>query len=215
MPKINKNHCTLWTEVHRGQKEGIKMAIENFDEVKAYFEANKDNEDIKGYVNGFVTTDRVDNFLNSEDGRKLLQPKLDIYHSKSLESWKNNNISKLVDEEVKKRFPDADPKDIELKKLQAQLDKMQNDSARKDLTNKTLKQFQDKKLPTELVDYIIGTDEEVTMKNIEMLTELFAKRDEAIKTELAKGNSYTPPKDKGNLGKEEEAARAEIAKWMK
>jgi len=191
------------------------MPIENFDEIKTYFEANKDAEDVKGYVGGFVTPDRVTSFLESEEGKKILQPRLDTYHSKGLETWKTNNVSKLVDEEVKKRFPGADPKDVELKKLQAQLDKMQSDSARKDLTNKTLKQFQDKKLPSELVDFVIGQDEDATNKNIELVSKLLAARDEALKTEFAKNNSYTPPGTKGTLGAEEEKARAEVAKYMK
>jgi hypothetical protein len=193
------------------------MTIENFKEVTDYLETNKDAEEVKGYVGGLssITPDRATAFLDTEDGKRFLQPKLDTYHSKSLESWKTNNVPKLVDEEVKKRFPDADPKDVEMKKLQAQLDKMQSDSTRKDLTNKTLKAFQEKKLPSELVDFIIGADEEVTSKNVEMLSKLFATHDEAIKTEFAKSNSYIPPNTKGSVGKEEEAARAEISKYMK
>jgi len=73
-----------------------------------------------------------------------------------METWKANNLDGLVAAKVKELHPDADPKDIALNKLQAQLDKMQSDSSRKDLTNKTLKQFQDKKLPTDLVDFFIG-----------------------------------------------------------
>ena len=193
------------------------MAIENFDEVKAYFDTNKDTEEIKNYIGGLnpVTTDRVGAFLNTEDGKKLLQPKLDVYHSKSLKSWQENNLEALVSAKVKELHPDADPKDTALNKLQAQLDKMQGDSARKDLTNKTLKQFQEAKLPSELVDFMIGKDEEETTKNVAALTALFATHDEVIKTEFAKSNSYTPPSTKGNLGKEEEKARAEIAKFMK
>lgn len=191
------------------------MTIENFDEVKAYFETNKDNEDVNNYVGSLVNSDRVNNFLNTDDGKKLLQPMLDKYHSKGLETWKNNNLTKLIDEEVSKRFPQADPKDVELKKMQAEIEKMKSDSVKKDLTNKTLKQFQDKKLPTELVEFIIGGDEETTNKNIELLANLFAKHDEEIKTEFIKGNSYTPPKNTGNLGKEEETVRAEMSKWMK
>jgi hypothetical protein len=201
----------------RANEEISKMTIENFKEITDYFETNKDTEEVKGYIGGLnpVTPDRATAFLDTEDGKRLLQPKLDTYHSKSLESWKTNNVPKLVDEEVKKRFPDADPKDVEMKKLQAQLDKMQSDSTRKDLTNKTLKAFQEKKLPSELVDFLIGADEEVTSKNVEMLAKLFATHDEAIKTEFAKSNSYTPPVSKGSVGKEEEAARAEISKYMK
>jgi len=193
------------------------MAIENFDEVKAYFETNKDNEDVKGYIGGLnpITPDRVSQFLEGEDGKKILQPKLDQYHSKSLESWKTNNISKLVDEEVKKRFPDADPKDVELKKLQADIEKMKQDALRKDQTNKALKIAQEKKLPTDLIDFFIGNDDETTTANLEKFMATMAAHDEAIKTEFAMGNSYTPPKDdKSNLSGDEKT-RAEIQKYLK
>jgi len=191
------------------------MAIENFNEVKAYFEANKDNEDVKGYIGGFVTPDRVNDFLNTEDGKKTLQPKLDSYHSKSLESWKTNNIAKLVDEEVKKRFPDADPKDVELKKLKEDFEKMKQDALKKDLTNKALKIAQEKKLPTDLIDFFIGNDDDTTTANLEKLIATMAAHDEAIKTEFAKGNSYTPPNgDKTSLSGEEKI-REEISKFMK
>lgn len=190
------------------------MSIENFDEVKAYFEANKDNEDVKGYVGGFVNSDRVNNFLNTEDGKKLLQPVLDTYHSKSLKSWQENNLDKIYKERFAKENPSADPKDVVLKEMQAQIDKMKDDSARKDLTNKALKQFQEKKLPTELVDYMVGQNEEETNKNLEMLTALFATHDEAIKTEFASGNSYTPPKGGNKNLSAEEKIQAEMAKWM-
>jgi hypothetical protein len=182
-------------------------------EVQAFLDTNKDLPEVKNYVNGFTTVDRVNAFLEGEDGKKLLQPRLDTYHNKGLESWKTNNLTKMVDEEVKKRFPDADPKDVAMAQLKAEFENMKNSTLKEKLTNKTLKQFQELKLPSELVDFIVG-DEESTKKNIEMLKNLFATHDEAIKTEFAKGNSYVPPAAKGgNVG--DEKARAEIAKYMK
>lgn len=192
------------------------MAIENFNEVKTYIQENLDkNEEVKNYVGGFVTADRVNSFLETDEGKKLVQPKIDSHFTKGLETWKSNNLTKLIDEEVKKRFPEAKPEEVELKKLQAEIAQMKNDALKKDLTNKTLKQFQEKKLPVELVDYILGADEETTNKNIEMLASLLAKRDEEIKTEIIKGNSYTPPNPKGGLGKEADAIKAEMQKWIK
>lgn len=189
------------------------MAIENFDEVKAYFDTNKDSEEVKNYVGGFVTSDRVNSFLEGEDGKKLLQPKLDQYHTKGLKTWQEKNLSSLVDTEVKKRFPDADPKDVELNKLKAEFENMKNATVKEKLTNKTLKQFQELKLPTELVDFIVS-DEESTTKNIETLKAIFAAHDEAIKTEFAKGNSYTPP-----LGKQDISGKKlledEVSKYFK
>ncbi len=179
------------------------MAIENFAEVSAYLEANKDSEDVKNYVGGFVTSDRVNSFLESDDGKKLLQPKLDSYHGKSLKTWQDNNLNNLVSAKVKELHPDIDPKDTQLAQLQAQFDDMKNATAKEKLTNKTLKQFSELKLPNELVDFVVSADEESTAKNIKMLTKLFATHDEAIRTEFAKGTSYTPPNNKGNVGGDE------------
>jgi hypothetical protein len=195
------------------------MPVENIGEITTYLEANKENEEVKTYLAGFKVQPTLEAFkakLNDADFKSFMDSERDKHSTKSLETWKTNNLDSLVSAKVKELHPDADPKDLALNKLQAQFDKMQNDSLKKDLTNRTLKQFQEAKLPSELVDFMVGADEEATNKNLEMLTALFAKHDEAIKTEFAKGNSYTPPAStKGGLGKEEEAARAEISKYMK
>lgn len=182
------------------------MAIENFDEVKSYFEANKDNEDIKNYVNGFVNADRVNNYLNTDDGKKMLQPMLDKYHDKGMETWKKNNLSKLVDDEVKKRFPDADPKDKEIAELKAQFQQMQAESKKKDLKNMALKTATDKKLPVELIDYFVGDDEDSTNANLSKFMDAINAHDEAIKKEFASTNgSYTPPTGKATNVSDTEA----------
>ena len=168
------------------------MAIENFEEVKQYFETNKENEDVKSYIGGFTTTDRVDTFLNTEDGKKLLQPKLDSYHGKGLETWKTNNLDKLYQERFTKENPLADPKDVELNKMKAMIEKMQSDGNKKDLTNKALKIAEQKKIPSLLVDFFVGIDEETTTKNLEVLESAFSTQVEAIVLERLKGG-YKPP----------------------
>ena len=179
-------------------------------EVKEYLNTNKDIEDVKSYIGGLnpMTADRTNEFLNTEDGKRLLQPKLDTYMNKGVESWKTNNLAGLVDAEVKKRFPTLDPKDKALADLSAQFEDMKNSTAKEKLTNKTLKQFQELKLPSELVDFIVG-DEASTAKNIDIIKAIFSTRDEAIKTELVKGNSYTPPTggSAGNMDKLREKIR--------
>jgi len=196
------------------------MTIENIGEITTYLEANKENEDVKTYLNSFKvevqpTLEVFKGKLNDADFKSFMDSERDKHSTKSLETWKANNLDTLVSAKVKELYPEADPKDIALNKLQAQLDKMQSDSARKDLTNKTLKQFQDAKLPSELVDFMVGADEEQTNKNVEALTKLFAAHDEKIRTEFAKSNSYTPPNgDKTNLTADEKM-RAEVSKWMK
>lgn len=168
------------------------MTVENIGEVQTYLEANKDNEEVKGYVGSFINSDRVNAFLNGEEGKKILQPKLDTYHSKSLESWKTNNITKIVDEEVKKRFPDTDPRDTAMNALKDELAQMKADGQHKELTIKTSRMMQEKHLPMELLDILIGADEAITTSNLTALESVFKAHVEALVAERLKGG-YQPP----------------------
>jgi len=170
--------------------------VENMQEVIDYMATNKDVEEVKNYVGGLVTSDRVNSFLDGEDGKKLLQPKLDTYSAKGLESWKLNNLDKLYEERFTKENPKADPRDVEINKVKAQIEAMKTEGTKKDLTNKALKIAQEKKLPIELVDFFVGADDETTIKNLKSLEDVFASHVEAVVTERLKGG-YKPTKGTG------------------
>lgn len=167
-------------------------------DVKQFIEENKEDEGVSNYIGGFVTADRVNKYLETDDGKKLLQPMLDKYHTKGLETWKTNNLEKLIDAEIKKRFPEKDPKDIELEKIKAELAKIQTEKQRETLTNKAIKIANEKKIPLDLVDYFISDNEEKTVSNLAKLEEVFNSHAQKIVEERLKGGSYTPPDDKNN-----------------
>lgn len=172
------------------------MAIENFDEVKNYFEANKDNDEVKNFLGGFSNIDVFKEKINTDQAFKsFMDSEKDKHLSKGIETFKSNNLSKLIDDEVNKRFPKIDPKDKEIAELKAQFEQMQKDATRKDLTNKALKMATEKGIPSELVDHFIGEDEDSTLGNIDKLSKILASYGENIKKGLVKDNSYTPPKN--------------------
>ena len=184
--------------MHRA-KGVIKMELS---EVQQYLIDNKDNADVSSYVSGLnpITTDRANEYLNTEDGKRLLQPKLDGNFNKGLETWKVNNLEKIYSERFNKENTTADPRDVELNKMKTMLEQMQKDGTRKDLTSKSQKIAIEKKLPLDLVDFFIGENEEVTVKNLDKLEAIFASHVETLVTERLKGGSYTPPKGSGNSG---------------
>lgn len=144
------------------------------------------------FINEYVNDDRVGKYLETENGKKFIQPTLDKYHNKSLESWKKNNIENLVNEEIKKRFPEKDEKDVELANVKAELEKMRAEAVRKDLTNKALQIANEKKLPVDLVEYFIGADEKTTTANMGKLEKAFTSAIGAAVDEKLKGG-YVPP----------------------
>ncbi|TCT16397.1 uncharacterized protein DUF4355 [Natranaerovirga pectinivora] len=165
----------------------------NLEQVQEFIETNKDNEEVKSYIGGFITSDGVESFLDNEEGKKVLQPKLDKHFSKGLETWKANNLEKLLDEEIKKRFPEADPKDVELQKLQVEIEKMKQEKQRETITNKAIKIANEKKIPLDMVDFLIGSDEESTIVNIEKLESILdGYIQEEVKKRIGK-DTYTPP----------------------
>ncbi|WP_129599526.1 DUF4355 domain-containing protein [Anaerophilus nitritogenes] len=165
-------------------------------DVKEFLDENKEDEDVKKFVGGLINLDLIKSVANEDkDVRSWLDSEKDKHSSKSLDTWKSNNLEKLLDEEIKKRFPDKDPKDTELEKMKAEIEKIKAESVRKELTNKAIKIATEKKLPVSLVDFLIANDEETTLKNLGVLEETLKTTVQGAVEEKIKGNDYKPPKD--------------------
>lgn len=189
------------------------MAIENFKEITDYFDTNKDNEDVKNFKSSIVNVDNVKNFLeNNEEGKKYINSYADTRVTKGIETFKQNNLQKLIDEEIAKRNPSTDPKDKALADLQKEMDKMKAESARKDLTNKALKLATEKKIPSDLVNYFVGADEETTKNNLDVLSKALEAYAQNTKEQILKSGSYVPPKS-NNITTEEQA-KSEVYKYF-
>ena len=186
------------------------------EEIKALTEAvTKGGDTLTNYVKGLkpaepvISLDGVKKFLTEdESGKNYLSSETDKRVTEGIETFKKNNLQSLVDAEYKKQHPDADPKDTEMAKLKTQIEQMQKETAKKDLTNKALQAMTDKKLPTDLVNFIVGEDEKTTKANLETLAGVLSKHDEALKTEILKG-SYKPG-GQGGAEPTEETAKAQI-----
>lgn len=141
-----------------------------------------------------LTLDAFKSKLESDPNFKsFMDSEKDKHSTKALETWKTNNLQKEIDTEIKKRYPEQDPKDKANADLKAEIEKIKADNLRKDLVNSALKTMTEKKLPTDLVNFIVGNDEDTTNKNLETLSKAMGEHDNFVKTELLKSSSYVPP----------------------
>lgn len=149
----------------------------NLEEVKKFFEENKEDEAVKGYLEELqtVSADKVEGFLKTYEGKKLLQPILDKNFNKGLETWKTNNLEKLIDDEVKKRNPDQTPEQKKIAELEKLIEDEKSARMREALVNKALKAAKEKGLPDGIVDFFVGADEETTLSNLDHLETVFNK----------------------------------------
>ncbi|MCB8346812.1 DUF4355 domain-containing protein [Staphylococcus aureus] len=149
----------------------------NIEEVKSFFEKHKDDKEVKDYLNGLktVSVDDVKGFLDTEEGKRFIQPELDRYHSKGLESWKEKNLENLIEQEVQKRNPEQSEEQKRISALEKELEKRDAEAKREKLRSNALGKAQELNLPTSLVDRFLGDSDEDTEQNLKALKETFDK----------------------------------------
>ena len=152
-------------------------------EVKTYLETNSQDGAVIEYLNELKkpTAEAINVYLDSQEGAKLLQPRLDSYFSKGLQTWKDNNLNKLIDEEVAKRNPGETPEQKEIRELKVQIENDRNEREKEKLTNIAMKKANELGLPLDLVNHFIGADENTTISNLEDFNKLYQ---ESIQTQV-------------------------------
>lgn len=168
-----------------------------FEQVKEFIEKNKEtDESLKEYLQGLrsLSVEEIQQMLTENDElKRWLDSEKDRHFTKGLETFKQKTMPKLIDEEIKKRFPEADPKDVKLKELETKIQQMEQEKLREYLKNKALTLATEKKLPVhQLVDFLIGQDEESTLKNLAKFEEVWTQNLQILVDEKLKTSGVTP-----------------------
>lgn len=111
--------------------------------------------------------DYLTSVLSTELGQKALQPKLDSHFSKSLETWKANNLDKIVDERVSALFPNETPQAKQMRELQRQIDAINKEKESAVMATKTLNILAEEGLPNSFAKFLQGNDETTTRQNVQ------------------------------------------------
>lgn len=148
----------------KGQKEVIKM---NIKEIQAYLEKNKNSKEVEIFVTGLNPIDliKVKDFVGKDSSAKSwFDSEKDKHANKSLETWKSNNLQKLIDAAVAKANPQETSEQKRIRELEERIKQFQRYSERKELVNKTLKFAAENEIPSDFIDRFLGGDQEITIK---------------------------------------------------
>lgn len=189
-----------WGAIVKSAKEELLMKLED---AKKFLKENAESEEVKAFLEGLqgqkqLDLDTVKAFVEQDkDAKSWLDSVKDVHLTKGISTFKEKTLPKLLDEEIKKKFPEADPKDLELQKLQKEVEQMKQEKLYESLKNKALSVASEKKLPTKMIDLLIAQDEEGTMKNLGLYEEILSQvREEIATNEMRDG--YKPPANDGN-----------------
>lgn len=160
-------------------------------------ETLKKAEPVMALVNSGLSLEAFKKKANDADFKAYLDSEKDKHATKYLDTWKTNNLAKLVDDEYYKKHPEdkKDPVAQELAELKKKYEDSEN--ARKLEAAKTAltKQLTEKKLPIELAEKIADLDETKSNENLTFFENLFKSHDKVLKADFVNHNSYIPGGD--------------------
>ena len=164
-----------------------------------------------------VTKDNVGEFIEKND---IFKSYRDSFYTKGLETWKANNLKKLVDEEIAKVNPQETPEQKKIRELEQRLNEEAAARKKETLKNLAIKKLTEKGLPVDLTDYLIGSDEESTEKTLAAYEQVLESYKKTLTEQLLKNNGREPANPEpasGMISKEQarEMAKKDPAKFNK
>jgi hypothetical protein len=152
--------------------ENTNKEIQQTEETKAMVDEPK--ADLINKEN--LTLEELKNIINGNEGFKAwLSSEKDRHFSTSLNTWKENNLSKEVEKEISKRYPAETEEQKKLRDLELKLQSMEQESKMKEIKANTMRVINDKKLDSEILDFVLSETEEVTISKIDKLESLIDK----------------------------------------
>jgi len=181
----------------------------DFEQIKTLAESG-DKTAFEAYIHKAIEKSDVALVLEANaEVKSVFDAEKDKHHNKALETWKTNNLQKLVNEEVAKRNPAKSPAEIELEKLKKQFEDSEKARNREKLMNQAIKTATEKGLPVELLDYLVADDEEGTTANLTKFEEVFVKSvQNGVESKFKQNGREVPP---GSGGKSEDSYGKQIA----
>lgn len=145
-----------------------------------------------------IDVESVKAFLDTEEGKALIQPKLDSHTTKGLETFKAKTLPKLVEEEVAKRNPEETPEQKRIRELEEKLNAQEVNTFKAELKSKTVNELTSKGLPVELSAMLEFDSEETMRDSIKQFEDIFRSYvDKAVDGRL-KESGKTPTGQQNN-----------------
>lgn len=187
------------------KKIDLLNLIESLEDEADILDTLKEQEEIKGLIKPFDVEK-----ITLEDFKKVITENKEIkgYYtsekdravSKGIETFKSNNLQKLIDEELKKKSNEGLSEEaIQLKELQAKFEALEKEKIISELKGKYTKSLAEKGLSAELVDFVFNEDEEIFNSNVDKINSILQNSINSKTNEILNNNEYIPPTSGGNI----------------
>ena len=184
-----------------GRKEIKSELLEKLKDIADDADINEAIQGIEGLAKPLDITS-----IGLEDFKKVLESNKEVkaYYQSALDSgigkgvatFKSETLPGIIEEELKKaNNKKKTPEQLELEELKAKFEALEKEKAKADMTTKYTKVLTEKGLNTDLINFVLGENDETTTQNIESIEKIInGAVDNGVKNKLS-SSSYTPPSE--------------------
>ena len=124
------------------------------------------------------------------------------------EKFNKEKLPKILEDAIKAKSNEGKTEiEIKFEEMQKEMENMKSEKTKAEMSSKYTKVLGEKGLPIELINYVLGADDESTTANIEQIGTLFTSAIQANTKSLVNNSGYVPPigapGDKGAVTKEQ------------
>ena len=171
--------------------------MSKLDELKKFLKENEGDKEVQDYLESLKkpTEEGITKFLGTQEGKKYHQPLLDAYHSKGLETWKEKNLQKIIDEAVKKANPQETAEQKRIRELETSFELEKKERAKEVLKNKALQKLTEKSITPEFLEILEKAENEETLvKSIDKLDTMVKSHLTKLETDFQVAHGRSPEK---------------------
>ncbi|EGT3637726.1 hypothetical protein HMPREF3081_06990 [Clostridium sp. HMSC19D02] len=147
---------------------------------------------------------------NDANFKAIIDNEKNKYHSEALENFKKKDMQTLISAEVLKRTGANETEEQKaIRELRESLNKLEKEKQHAEKISKYKDILVEKKIPTNLIEYLLSDDDDKTNANIEIFENSMKQYVQSRVDERIKDGSYVPP------GKDSTGSLSEIRKQIK
>jgi hypothetical protein len=193
--------------------------ILTIEQIKAFIEANKERDDVIEYLGTLtvekeLNTETVNAYLETAEGKLLLQPRLDRYATIAIKTHDEKQAPVIdakvkagINEGIRKLHPEETEDQKKLRELNDSIEQMKRDGEAKELRNSILMRANELHVPKELVEAIPYPSVDHFVNAATVFDKLIAAAGQKAVNEYVAANSYKP-----GSGKEKDDKKIDLSK---
>jgi hypothetical protein len=183
-------------------KQELLKLIESIEDDGSVDEVLSQSDFAKSLVSSGLTLDAFKGKINDPDFKSFLDSQKDTHFNSALETWKSNNLDKIIQAEMLKRNPSKTPEQLQIEELTRKFEEEQSQRQLSEQKSKLKDELREQNVDPRIIDLLINKDETVTKANIQLYMDANKNYIQKEVENRLKAGQYTPPGSEADKAKQ-------------